>query len=85
MSRPRRLLVAALCGLAALAATAPAASAQGQTQQHGSCLGVLSSFAGSVQGDDILRQDFAPAPGQNVAAVSQEKGNLGFCASLIGF
>lgn len=84
MSRPRRLLVAALCALAACAATAPSASAQAQTQQHGSCLGVLSAFAGSQQGDTIFRQDFAPAPGGVVAGVAGQKGDLGFCASLIG-
>jgi hypothetical protein len=84
MSGARRLLVAALCAVAALAGTAPSASAQAQTQQHGSCLGVLSAFAGSVQGDPFNRQDFAPTPGQAVAGIAHQKGTLVFCAGLIG-
>jgi hypothetical protein len=46
---------------------------------------VLSSFAGSVQGDEFFRQDFAPRPGANVSRVAHQSGDLGFCASLIVF
>jgi hypothetical protein len=83
MSRFRIVLASGLVALAGLAAAAPSASAQAQTQAHGSCLGVLSAFAGSVQGDEIFRQDFAPAPGAAVAAIAQKKGTLSECAALL--
>ena len=83
MSRFRIFLASGLVALACLAAAAPSASAQAQTQAHGSCLGVLSAFAGSVQGDEIFRQDFAPAPGPDVAAIAQQKGTLPECAALL--
>jgi hypothetical protein len=85
MSRFRIFLISGLVALGGFVAAAPSASAQAETQAHGSCLGVLSSFAGSQQDDDILREDFAPAPGGDVAAVAEQKGNLTFCAGLIGF
>lgn len=83
MSRFRIFLVAGLLALGGLAAAAPSASAQAQTQAHASCLGVLSAFAGSQQGDPFLRQDFAPFPGQLVSVGARLKGNLPFCASLL--
>jgi hypothetical protein len=83
MSRFRIFLASGLVALAGLAAEAPSASAQAQTQAHGSCVGVLSAFAGSVQGDEIFRQDFAPTPGPDVAAVAQQKGTLDDCAALL--
>jgi len=55
--------------------TAPSASAQYQNQAHGSCVGVLSAFIASVQDDELLRQDFAPVPGQVVTVVAHQKGN----------
>src|SRR5829696_716004 len=81
--RRRALPVAALCALATFAVTAPPASAQYQNQGHGSCVGVLSAVIASVQDDDLFRQDFAPVPGQVVAGLGAQKGNAGFCASLI--
>jgi hypothetical protein len=83
MSRCRTFLVAGLVAVAGLAAAAPSASAQAQTQEHGSCLGVLSAFAGSQQNDAIFRQDFAPAPGALVSGGAQLKGDLTFCATLV--
>jgi hypothetical protein len=83
MSRCRIFLASGLVALAGLAAAAPA-SAQAQPPANASCVGVLSAFAGSVQGDEILRQDFAPAPGADVAAVAQQTGTVQECAALIG-
>jgi hypothetical protein len=83
MSRFRIFLISGFVALASLAAAAPSASAQAQTQAHGSCAGVLSAAAG-VQGDEFFRQDFAPAPGELVSGVAGQKGDLAFCASLIG-
>jgi hypothetical protein len=85
MSRFRVFLISGLVALACLAAVGSSASAQAQTQADGSCNGVLSSFAGSVQGDEFFRQDFAPRPGANVSRVAHQSGDLGFCASLIVF
>ena len=84
MTRFRIFLISALVTLAALAAVAPSASAQAQTQAHGSCVGVLSAFAGSQQGDPFFRQDFAPLPGGLISGLAQEKGNLLFCGGFIG-
>jgi hypothetical protein len=84
MSRFRMLVISGLVALAGLAAAAPSASAQAQTQAHGSCAGVLSAAAASVQGDEFFRQDFAPLPGATVSGIAGQKGNLAFCASLLG-
>jgi hypothetical protein len=83
MSRFRTFLTAGLVALACFALTAPSASAQAQTQAHGSCAGVLSAFAASQQGDEFFRQDFAPLAGELISAVAEQKGDLVFCASLI--
>jgi hypothetical protein len=81
MSRCRIFLASGLVALAGLAAAAPSASAQ--PPANASCVGVLSAFAGSVQGDEIQRQDFAPAPGADVAAVARQTGTVPECAALI--
>ena len=64
MSRFRVFVISGLVALAGLAAAAPGASAQA-SEEHASCLGVLSSVSGSqlhgVPG--LQRQDFAPFPG----------------------
>jgi hypothetical protein len=83
MSRSRIFLISGLVALGGLAAAAPSASAQAQTQEHGSCAGVLSAFVGSQQGDEFFRQDFAPLPGGLVSSVAQQNGDLTFCATLI--
>lgn len=83
MSRCRIFLASGLVALAGLAAAAPSASAQAQPPANASCVGVLSAFAGSVQGDEIRRQDFAPALGADVAAVAQQTGTFEECAALI--
>jgi hypothetical protein len=84
MSRFRVFLMSGLVALACLAAVGSSASAQAPPSDA-SCNGVLSSFAGSVQGDEFFRQDFAPRPGANISGTAQQKGDLGFCASLIEF
>jgi hypothetical protein len=84
MARFRVFLMSGLVALACLAAVVPSASAQAPPS-NASCNGVLSSFAGSVQGDEFFRQDFAPRPGANVSRVAHQSGDLGFCASLIVF
>jgi hypothetical protein len=84
MSRFRKFLISGLVASASLAAAAPSASAQAQTQAHGSCAGVLSAAAASVQGDEFFRQDFAPLPGDLVSGIAGQKGDLVFCAGLIG-
>jgi hypothetical protein len=84
MSRFRIFLISGLVALAGLAAAAPSASAQAQTQAHGSCAGVLSAAAASVQDDEFFRQDFAPLPGELVSGIAGQKGDLAFCATLIG-
>jgi hypothetical protein len=84
MTRFRIFLVSGLVALAGLVVAAPSASAQAQAQAHGSCAGVLSSAAASVQGDEFFRQDFAPLPGATVSGIAGQKGDLVFCASLLG-
>jgi hypothetical protein len=83
MSRPRKFVVSVLVSLAGLAAMASSASAQAETQRHGSCAGVLSAFAGSQRDDEFFRQDFAPLPGDVVASIAQDKGLLADCATGI--
>ncbi len=83
MSRCRMFLVLALVALVALAVAAPSVSAQSETQMDGSCLGTLSAFAGAVRDDTIYRQDYAPAAGDLVVGIAEQKGDLGFCASLL--
>jgi hypothetical protein len=80
MSRFRMFVVSGLVALGGLVAAAPSASAQFQTQKHGSCVGVLSSFAGSQL---QIRQDFAPAPGGVVSSIARQKGDLLFCLGLL--
>jgi hypothetical protein len=76
MSRFRMFLVAALVSLAGLAAAAPSASAMAN-DDHASCLGTLSSFAGSLQ----LRDDFAPQPGEIVSFGARQHFDLATCLS----
>lgn len=83
MTRFRIFLVCGLVALAGLVVAAPSASAQAQTQEHGSCGGVLSAFVGSQQGDEFFRQDFAPLPGDLVSSIARQKGDLTFCATLV--
>jgi len=83
MSRLRTFVVCGLVALAGLAALAPSASAQAETQRHGSCAGVLSSFAAFQRDDELVRQDFAPLPGGVVATIAQEKGLLATCATFV--
>ena len=77
MSRSKALIAAGLGGLVCLTAAAPAASAQPPPQA--SCVGVLSSFAGQAG----IRNQFAPAPGAQVARVAQEHGDFGFCLTVL--
>jgi len=65
MTRFRVFLVTALLAVAGLAAAAPSASAAAN-DEHASCLGSLSSFAGQLQ----IRDDFAPQPGEPGEPVS---------------
>jgi hypothetical protein len=76
MSRFRMLLVAGLLALACLALAASSASATAN-DEHASCLGTLSSFAGSLQ----LRDDFAPQPGDVVSFGAQQHFDLATCLS----
>jgi hypothetical protein len=79
MSRIRVFLISGLVALGGLAAAAPVVSAQEQTQENASCPGVLSSVGGPLQ----LRDDFAPAPGEEVSGRAQQKGDFEFCFSLL--
>lgn len=74
MSRFRVFLVTGLVALAGLAAAAPSASAQAN-DDHASCLGSLSAFAGSLQ----LRDDFAPESGETVSFGAQQHFDLATC------
>ncbi len=76
MWRFRMFLVAGLVALAGLAGTAPSASAMAN-DDYASCLGSLSSFAGSLQ----LRDDFAPQPGATVAIGARAHEDFLTCLS----
>ena len=77
MSRSKALVAAGLGALACLTAAAPAASAQPPPQA--SCVGVLSSFAGQVG----IRNEFAPAPGAEVARIAHAHGDFGECLTVL--
>jgi len=80
MSRFRLFLVTGLVALAGLAAAAPSASAAAN-DEHASCLGSLSSFAGPLQ----LRDDFAPQPGARVSFGAHAHEDLATCiAGVLG-
>ena len=80
MTRFRVFLVTALVAVAGLAAAAPSASAAAN-DEHASCLGSLSSFAGQLQ----IRDDFAPQPGERVSFGARAHEDLATClAGVLG-
>jgi len=92
MRRLRMLLASGVVAVVGLAVASPSASAFPPPTAHppanASCVGLLSSFVGSRH-FVLSRSDFAPLPGQDVAALAQQKppgptGLLVFCAQAGG-
>lgn len=76
MSRRRTVPATILVAVVGAAIAAPSVSAT--PPSNASCLGQLSSFAGQAG----IRSDFAPAPGQDVAALARQHGDFAFCLSI---